>query len=388
MRLLKLAILSAAIVAYAGCKKIDLQPGTTKDTGCFSSASVQNGQVIEGQYIVSYKSTSATATLSDEQLKQKVRALILGGKINSSAIEGSFRSGGGGLVAALSTKQAEEIRKDSSVKTVEPDRIVALSTCFTVAAPTLITWNVQKVGYGDGTGKTAWIVDSGIDFNHPDLNVDQARSKSFLPDNTSADDENGHGTHVAGIIGAKNNDIGVLGVASGATLVSLRVLDKDGNGKLSSIIEALSYVSANAKPGDVVNLSFGEEETSDVLDQQVQAIGAKGIFVAIAAGNDSKAADLYSPGRANGDNIFTVSAVDSLDNFASFSNFGNDVVDFAAPGVRILSTYKGGQYAKMSGTSMATPHVAGLLLLEGRKISYSGTALNDPDGTPDKIVHK
>ncbi|MGZ3938691.1 MAG: S8 family serine peptidase, partial [Flavisolibacter sp.] len=245
-----------------------------------------------------------------------------------------------------------------------------------------------KVGYGDGTGKTAWIVDSGIDFNHPDLNVDQVRSKSFLPDNTSADDENGHGTHVAGIIGAKNNDIGVLGVASGATLVSLRVLDKDGNGKLSSIIEALSYVSANAKPGDVVNLSFGEEETSDVLDQQVQAIGAKGIFVAIAAGNDSKAADLYSPGRANGDNIFTVSAVDSLDNFASFSNFGNDVVDFAAPGVRILSTYKGGQYAKMSGTSMATPHVAGLLLLEGRKISYSGTALNDPDGTPDKIVHK
>ena len=388
MRLLKLVILTASIVAYTGCKKVDVQSGTTKDTGCFSSASVQNGQVIDGQYIVSYKSSSATTTLSDEQLKQKVRALILGGKISSSAIESSFKSGGGGFVAAMTSKQAEEIRKDSSVKTVEPDRIVALGTCFTVAAPTLITWNVQKVGYGDGRGKTAWIVDSGIDFNHPDLNVDQARSKSFLPDNTSADDENGHGTHVAGIIGAKNNDIGVLGVASGATLVSLRVLDKDGNGKLSSIIQALSYVSANAKPGDVVNMSFGEEETSDALDQQVQAIGAKGICIAIAAGNDSKAADLYSPGRANGDNIFTVSAVDSLDNFARFSNFGNDVVDFAAPGIRILSTYKGGQYAKMSGTSMATPHVTGLLLLEGRKINYSGTALNDPDGTPDKIAHK
>jgi subtilisin len=388
MRLLKITILAAALVAYTGCKKIDVQPSTTKDSGCFSSASTQDGEVIDGQYIVSYKSTSATATLTDEQLKQKVRALILGGKLSSSAIEASFKSAGGGFVAALSNQQVEEIRKDTSVKAVEPDRIVALSTCFTIVAPTLITWNVQKVGYGDGRGKTAWIVDSGIDFNHPDLTVDQSRSKSFLPDNTSIDDENGHGTHVAGIIGAKNNDIGVLGVASGATLVSLRVLDKDGNGKLSSIIQALSYVSANAKPGDVVNMSFGEEETSDALDQQVQAIGAKGIYIAIAAGNDSKAADLYSPGRANGDNIFTVSAVDSLDNFASFSNYGNDAVDFAAPGVRILSTYKNGQYAKMSGTSMATPHVAGLLLLEGRKINYSGTALNDPDGTPDKIVHK
>jgi subtilisin len=388
MRLLKITILAAAFVAYTGCKKIDVQNSTANDSSCFSSASTQNGRAIDGQYIISYKSTSASASLSDEQLKQKVRALILGGKLSSSAIEGSFKTGGGGLIAALSTNQAEEIKKDTSVKSVEPDRIVALSTCFTVAAPTLITWNVQKVGYGDGRGKTAWVVDSGIDFNHPDLNVDQARSKSFLPDVTSADDENGHGTHVAGIIGAKNNDIGVLGVASGATLVSLRVLDKDGNGKLSYIIQALSYISDNAKPGDVVNMSFGEEETSDVLDQQVQALAAKGIYIAIAAGNDSKAANLFSPGRANGNNIYTVSAVDSLDKFASFSNFGNDAVDFAAPGVRILSTYKGGQYARMSGTSMATPHVAGLLLLEGRNINYSGTALDDPDGTPDRIVHK
>ena len=193
---------------------------------------------------------------------------------------------------------------------------------------------------------------------------------------------------MAGIIGAKNNDFGVMGIAADATLVSCRVLDKDGKGTLSSIIQALAYIGANAKAGDVINMSIGEDETSDVLDQQVQAIAAKGIYVAIAAGNDSKAADLFSPGRANGDNIFTVSAVDSLDNFASFSNYGNDVVDFAAPGVRILSTYKDGLYAKMSGTSMATPHVAGLLLLKGRSISYSGTAINDPDGTPDKIAHK
>lgn len=314
--------------------------------------------------------------------------MILGKKLNPSAVKASFAGRGGGFVAALNTNEIEEIKKDPSIEAVEPDRVVALSTCFTVVAPTLITWNVDKVGYGDGRGKTAWIIDSGIDFDHPDLNVDQSKSRSFISGVTSADDENGHGTHVAGIIGAKNNEFGVLGVASGATLISCRVLDKDGKGTLSSIIEALSYINANAKAGDVVNMSLGEDESSDILDKQVQAIASKGIYFAIAAGNDSKAADLFSPGRANGDNIFTVSAVDSLDNFAKFSNYGNDVVDFAAPGVRILSTYKDGLYAKMSGTSMATPHVAGLLLLKGRNISYSGLALNDPDGTPDKIVHK
>ena len=388
MQLFKITILAVLVLLYAGCTKKDLQTGATSENSCFSTSNTTNGAVIDGQYIISYKSTSATTTLSDEQLKQKTRALILGGKVNAASIKASFASGGGGLIAALTNKQVEEIKKDTSIKTLEPDRIVALSVCFTVVAPTLITWNVSKVGYGDGRGKTAWIIDTGIDVDHPDLNVDQTRSKSFLPDVTSPDDENGHGTHVAGIIGAKNNNIGVLGIAADATLVSLRVLDKDGNGTLSSIIQALSYVSANAKAGDVVNMSVGEDEVSDALDQQVQSIAAKGIFVAIAAGNDSKRADQFSPGRANGDNIYTVSAIDSLDHFASFSNYGNDVVDFAAPGVRIQSTYKDGLYAKMSGTSMATPHLAGLLLLKGRNISYSGTALDDPDGTPDKIAHK
>ena len=180
----------------------------------------------------------------------------------------------------------------------------------------------------------------------------------------------------------------MLGVASGATLISCRILDKDGKGTLSATIQALSYVNANAKAGDVVNMSFGEDGVSDILDRQVQATAARGIFVAIAAGNDNKAANLFSPARANGSNIYTVSAVDSLGSFASFSNYGNDVVDFAAPGVRILSTYKDGKYALMSGTSEAAPHVAGLLLLNGNNLRSSATAKNDPDGTADRIVAK
>jgi subtilisin family serine protease len=123
------------------------------------------------------------------------------------------------------------------------------------------------------------------------------------------------------------------------------------------------------------------------LDEQVQNIAAKGIYFAIAAGNDSEPANKYSPGRANGPNIFTVSAIDSLDNFARFSNYGNDVVDYALPGVRIVSTYMDNQYAYMSGTSMAAPHMAGLLALRGRNISISGYAKNDPDGAPDPVAH-
>ena len=193
---------------------------------------------------------------------------------------------------------------------------------------------------------------------------------------------------MAGVIAGKNNSIGVLGVASGASVVSVRVLDKDGEGTGSGIIQALSYISANAKAGDVVNMSLGEDTISNILDNQVRAVAAKGIYIAIAAGNESKAANLTSPARVNAANVYTVSAVDSLNGFASFSNFGNDVVDYAAPGVRIVSTYKDGKYARMSGTSMAAPHLAGLLLLVGVNIKTSGTAINDPDGTPDKIASK
>jgi hypothetical protein len=389
MRLIKITILSTAVLFFAGCKKTDTGSNPQKEEDCPNSASRINGAIIEGQYIVAYKNSSdQSRSVSTRQVAAMSKTITGAHGISASAIQASFAGDAGGFVALLTPGEAEELRADPQVAAVEPDRIIALSTCFTIVAPTLITWNVNKVGYGNGIGKTAWIIDTGIDFDHPDLNVDAARSRSFLSGQASADDENGHGTHVAGIIGAKNNSFGVLGIASGATLVSLRVLDKDGKGTLSSIIQALAYINANAKAGDVVNMSLGEDEVSDILDQQVQATAARGIFIAIAAGNDTKAADLFSPGRANGSNVYTVSAVDSLDHFASFSNYGNDVVDFAAPGVRILSTYKDGLYARMSGTSMAAPHVAGLLLLNGGRVNSSGVAINDPDGTPDPLAHK
>jgi subtilisin len=377
------------LLLFAACRKNDNSSVENNSTdNCVVQQSAGSGSLIEGQYIVAYRSATNVNLTSTARASSFSSNLLQRNNISTTALRQTFTGAVGGFVARLSATELVRLKLDTAVSLIEQDRIIAYGTCFQVVEPKLITWNVARVGYGDGTGKTAWIIDSGIDFTHPDLNADAARSKSFINGITSAADENGHGTHVAGIIGAKNNTVGVLGVASGASLVALRVFNKDGEGTLSSIIQALSYVNSNAKAGDVVNMSLGEDEISAILDQQVQNTASKGIFVAIAAGNDNKPAVQFSPGRVNGANIYTVSAVDSLDNFASFSNYGNEAVDFAAPGVRIPSTYLNGKYALFSGTSMAAPHVAGLLLLKGKSITFSGKAKNDPDGTADPIAHK
>jgi subtilisin family serine protease len=384
---IKYIITGVALCAIIiSCKK-EKQESIVPPEECTVNNGASSGQSIPGSYIVAYDPSYQGREMAGLDIESKSELVLTRNDIPASRIIKTFDGGAGGFVAHLQETELDHLKNDATISAIEPDRIIALSTCFTVAEPRLLTWNINKVGYGNGIGKTAWIIDSGIDFDHPDLTVDEGRSKSFINGVISADDENGHGTHVAGIIGAKNNSIGVLGVASGATLVSLRVLDAEGKGTLSSILQALSYINNNARAGDVVNISLGEDGNSSILVQQVQHTASLGIFISIAAGNDSDAANKYSPANANGINIYTISAIDSLDRFASFSNYGNDVVDYAAPGVRILSTFSAGRYAYLSGTSMAAPHVAGLLLLRGRNISTSGYVLNDPDSQPDPIAH-
>ena len=384
----KSILLLSAIVLIVSCKKNnDSTSNSADDEDCVMRSSIGSGEIKASQYIVAFSPAITSRTSSRISLDLASKDVLQRNTIDVSALKTSFAGEPGGFIATMTPDQAETLRHDKSIEAVEQDRIISLGSCFTVVEPRLVTWNINRIGYGNGVGKTAWIVDSGIDFDHSDLTVDQARSRSFVEGQTSADDQNGHGTHVAGIIAAKNNTIGVLGVASGASLVALKVLGKDGEGNLSYIIQAIAYINTVADAGDVVNMSVGGESGSEILDQQVRNTAARGIYFAIAAGNDNKLANLSSPARVNASNVYTVSAVDSLDNFASFSNYGNDVVDFAAPGVRILSTWMNNKYAYASGTSMAAPHVAGLLLLRGRNITSSGVAKNDPDGTPDPIAH-
>jgi subtilisin family serine protease len=245
---------------------------------------------------------------------------------------------------------------------------------------------------GGGTTYTstthkAWIIDTGIDLDHTDLNVDAASGKTFVPRTSSPDDDHGHGTHCAGIVAAIDNEVGVVGVAAGAHVVPVKVLDKRGSGAMSTIIAGVDFVTANGPAGDAVNMSLGGS-AYEPLDLNVIAMGKEGLFVALAAGNESDDASNHSPARANGLTIYTVSACDNLDKWAYFSNYGNPPIDYCAPGVSILSTYKGGALAIMSGTSMAAPHVCGVLLATGGKPHSGGYVINDPDGNADPIVHE
>lgn len=253
----------------------------------------------------------------------------------------------------------------------------------TVTQPAQTTpWGITRVNGGrTGTFATAWVIDGGIQLDHPDLNVDVARSRNFTGRGTAAD-EGGHGTHVAGTIAARNNTIGVVGVAPGAPLVAVRVLDRRGSGTTSGVIAGVDYVAANGRSGDVANMSLGGG-ISNALDTAVINAAATGVRFVLAAGNDAADANNSSPARANGPNVYTISSFAQGDIRSSFSNFGNPPIDYAEPGSSIRSTWIGSGYNTISGTSMAAPHFSGILL-QGAP-GNGGRVSGDPDGNADII---
>jgi len=355
------------------------------------------GTVIPGAYIVVLHDDGLQAAASDYGLAQaQARGAAVGvlarHGLPETAIDRVYGSALRGFAAHMSDAQAQRLAKDPAVQYVEADKVVTLLTPtiekgdVTILAQTTPPGITRVGGGATYTGSNrAWVIDTGIDLDHPDLNVDVARSRTFVSNSRSPDDGNGHGSHVAGTIAAKNDTNGVVGVAAGAPVVAVQVLSKSGSGTTSGVIAGVDYVKASAVNGDVANMSLGGG-VSSALDSAVQSAASSGVKFALAAGNSAADANTSSPARANGSNIFTVSAVNASDVFASFSNFGNPPVDFAAPGVSILSTFKGGGFATLSGTSMAAPHVAGVLL--AGSIRGDGNAINDPDGNPDPIAHR
>ena len=229
-----------------------------------------------------------------------------------------------------------------------------------------------------GIGSYAFVIDSGVLNTTNDLNVNTAWSKSFVEGEGAFEDGTGHGTHVSGTIAALANGEGVVGVAPGAEIISLKVFSNSGGGATyGKIIEAIDYsakiINDNKldKSKVVINLSLGGPFFQG-LDEAVKNIADQGIRFAIAAGNSLKDVDSVSPASAGDhENVYTVSAVDKYYQTAWWSNYddsyGGDDVDVSAPGVSVYSYYQNGNLAALSGTSMAAPHVAGLLLTGGVK---------------------
>ena len=307
---------------------------------------------------------------------------------NNAEVGFVYRNAIKGFSAVIPNSRVAEVRSSSQVDYVERDGEVR-----TVAQT--LPWGIDRIdadksstlaGNGSGaiTNVNAYIIDTGIDAAHPDLNVVGHVDFASGP-NT---DCNGHGTHVSGTVAAEDNTTDVVGVAPGAPLTGVKVLGCGGSGSTSGVIAGVDWVTANAKKPAIANMSLGGSP-STALDNAVKSSAASGVFYSLAAGNEEDNACQHSPARVGAgtnNGVMTTAATDSGNREASWSNYGS-CVDVWAPGVSILSTRKGGGTTTMSGTSMASPHTggAGALYLSshtGASPTTVETALKSAATTP------
>jgi aqualysin 1 len=329
------ALMGALFLVYAG--GVLAQPQTPT-------------QKIPDRYIVVFEdSVQNPAAVANEHARENGLQVRF---VYTDAIEG--------YAAVFPNAQAlQRVEDDPRVAFVEQDQEVR-------AVAQTVPWGIDKIdadvsstkaGNGSGavSGVNAYVIDTGI-YNHTDLYV--KNHVNFAGGKNT--DCNGHGTHVAGTVGAKDNASAVVGAAPGVPLTGVKVLGCSGSGSTSGVIKGVDWVTANAAEPAVANMSLGGG-ASKALDDAVRSSATSGVFYSIAAGNNSANACNYSPARAGAgtnNGIVTTAATNSGDKEASWSNYGS-CVDIWAPGVSIVSTKKGGGTTTMSGTSMAAPHVAG-----------------------------
>lgn len=275
-----------------------------------------------------------------------------------------------GKVALLSPKAEANLAKQDGVLRIEDDvEVFALAKPIKIEAVPkpqpleTLPWGIDRIdaelvwpsGNTADSVKVA-IIDTGIDINHPDLKNNIKGGASTVGYTLSYNDDNGHGTHVAGIVGAIDNTIGVIGAGPKIDLYAVKVLDRRGSGYLSDVIEGLDWAITNGM--QVVNMSLGTTADIQSFREAIQRVNSAGIVQVAAAGNSGSSV-IYPAAYSE---VIAVSATDNTNTIASWSSRGPEI-DLAAPGVSIYSTYKKQTYKTLSGTSMAAPHVTGAVAL-------------------------
>ena len=344
----KFAVLAPALIAVAACQDSTSPAPTAVPPTRVSAA--QNAAA--NDYIVTFRD-------DESDPEGQANGLI---KAHGGSLKYVYRYALKGFaVANLPDAAVEALQRNPRITRIERDGIVTADGSGTQSGA---TWGIDRIDQrtlplsttysweGDGTGVTAYIIDTGIRTTHQEFGGRASGGFTSISDGNGTNDCNGHGTHVAGTVGGST-----YGVAKAVTLVAVRVLGCSGSGSTSGVIAGVDWVTNNHAANAVANMSLGGSASS-TLDAAVNGSVSAGVTYAVAAGNSNADACNSSPARAG--SALTVGATTSGDAKASFSNYGT-CVDINAPGVSITSAWNTGDAATntISGTSMASPHVAG-----------------------------
>lgn len=367
-------VVTATLVWFSGCRDNVVEPrvGATEELSG-QELGKQNQEWVPGQYIIVFNPREVALGAPAEKVRDFSAKILADKGIPANVIQRVYHAALTGFSAKLSVDEAARLRDVAAISLVEQDQVVHA----------WVTWGLDRIDQRnlpldnsytynyDGSGVHAYVIDTGIRAAHNEFSGRVGNGYDFVDNDSNPDDCNGHGTHVSGTIGGTT-----YGVAKNVTLHAVRVLDCNGSGYTSDVIAGVDWVTSNHSSPAVANMSLGGGASSS-LDNAVRNSINSGVTYAVAAGNSNANACNYSPARV--DEALTVGATTSSDTRSSFSNRGS-CVDIFAPGSSITSAWYTSNSATntISGTSMASPHVAGVaaLILDESPGSSPSTVFN------------